>query len=101
LFLEYDFTFVYKPGRTYVVVHALSRLQDITKPTSVHDQITYAVMDRTRAKQSKEAWLQPSEEIQDKTRQDKIGQYWRTRSSIDPSTGVGLLEGCPPNYLLL
>ncbi len=36
-----------------------------------------------------------------KTRQDKIGQYWRTRSSNHPSTGVGLLEGCPPNHLLL
>ncbi len=36
-----------------------------------------------------------------KTRQDKIGQYWRTKSSIDPSTGVGLLEGCPPDHLLL
>ncbi len=29
------------------------------------------VMDRTRAKQGKEAWLQPSGEIQDKTRQDR------------------------------
>ncbi len=29
------------------------------------------VMDRTRAKQGKEAWLQPNGEIQDKTRQDK------------------------------
>jgi hypothetical protein len=36
-----------------------------------------------------------------KTRQDKIGQYWRTKSSIDPSTGVGLLEGCPLDHLLL
>jgi hypothetical protein len=36
-----------------------------------------------------------------KTRQDKIGQYWRIKSSIDPSTGVGLLEGCPPDHLLL
>jgi hypothetical protein len=36
-----------------------------------------------------------------KTTQHKIGQYWRTRSSTDPSTGVGLLEGCPPNHLLL
>jgi len=36
-----------------------------------------------------------------KTKQDKIGQYWRTKSSIDPSTGVGLLEGCPPDHLFL
>jgi hypothetical protein len=36
-----------------------------------------------------------------KTRQDKIGQYWRIKSSIDPSTGVGMLEGCPPYHLLL
>jgi hypothetical protein len=36
-----------------------------------------------------------------KTRQDKIGQYWRTKNSIDPSTGVGLLEGYPPDHLLL
>jgi len=36
-----------------------------------------------------------------KTRQDKIRQYWRTKSSIDPSTGVGLLEGCPLDHLLL
>jgi len=30
------------------------------------------VMDRTSAKQGKETWLQPSGEIQDKTRQDRI-----------------------------
>jgi hypothetical protein len=58
-------------------------------------------MDRTRARQGKETWLQPSGEIQDKIRQDKIGQYWRTRSSNDPLTSVGLLEGCPPDHLLL
>ncbi len=34
-------------------------------------------MDRTRAKQGKEAWLQPSGEIQDKT-----GKYWRTRALL-------------------
>jgi hypothetical protein len=52
-------------------------------------------------RQGKETWLQPSRELQDKTRQDKIGQYWRIKSSIDPSTSVGLLEGYPPNHLLL
>jgi hypothetical protein len=36
-----------------------------------------------------------------KTRQDKIGQYWRTNNSIDPSTGIGLLKGCPPDHLFL
>jgi hypothetical protein len=38
LFLEYDFTIMYKLGRTHVVVDALSRLPNITKPTSIHDQ---------------------------------------------------------------
>jgi hypothetical protein len=28
-------------------------------------------MDRTKAKQGKETWLQPSREIQDETRQDR------------------------------
>jgi hypothetical protein len=59
------------------------------------------VMDRTSVKQGKETWLQPSGELQDKTRQDKIWQYWRIESFIDPSTGVGLLQGCPPDHLLL
>jgi hypothetical protein len=36
-----------------------------------------------------------------KTRQDKIGQYWRTKSFIDPSTGVDVPEGCPPDHFLL
>jgi hypothetical protein len=30
LFLEYDFTVMYKQGKTHVVVDALSRLRDIT-----------------------------------------------------------------------
>jgi hypothetical protein len=37
LLLEYDFTIVYELGRTHVVIDALSRLLDITKPTSVLD----------------------------------------------------------------
>jgi hypothetical protein len=41
LFLEYDFTIVYKP-RCHVVAYALSRLPDITKPTGVVDQTTNA-----------------------------------------------------------
>jgi hypothetical protein len=32
LFLEYDFTVVYKPGKTHVIANALSKLLDITKP---------------------------------------------------------------------
>jgi hypothetical protein len=42
MFLKYDFTVVYKPGRTHVVTDALSKLLDITKPTGVLDQTTYA-----------------------------------------------------------
>jgi hypothetical protein len=42
LFLEYDFIVVYKLGRTHVVTDALSRLLDITEPTSAPDQTTYA-----------------------------------------------------------
>jgi hypothetical protein len=42
LFLEYDFTIVYKPSKTHVVVDALSRLPKIIKPTCVPDQTTNA-----------------------------------------------------------
>jgi hypothetical protein len=42
LFLEYDFTVVYKPTRTHAITDALSRLPDITEPTGVPDQTTYA-----------------------------------------------------------
>jgi hypothetical protein len=37
LFLEYDFIVVYKQSKTHVVVDALSRLPNITKPNSVLD----------------------------------------------------------------
>jgi hypothetical protein len=37
LFLKYDFTIVYKQGRTHVVVDALSRILDSTKPIGVLD----------------------------------------------------------------
>jgi hypothetical protein len=40
LFLEYDFMVVYKLSRTHVVVNALSRLPDITKPIGVPNQTT-------------------------------------------------------------
>jgi hypothetical protein len=42
LFLKYDFTVVYKLGKTHVVADALSRLLDITKPIGVHNQTANA-----------------------------------------------------------
>jgi hypothetical protein len=42
LFLEYDFTVMYKPSRTHVIVTALSGLLDITEPIGVPNQTTYA-----------------------------------------------------------
>jgi hypothetical protein len=38
LFLKYDFTLVYKPGKIHVVIDALLRLLDITKLIGVPDQ---------------------------------------------------------------
>ncbi len=38
LFLEYDFTIVYKLGRTHVVVNALPRLLDVKESIDVLDQ---------------------------------------------------------------
>jgi hypothetical protein len=40
LFLEYDFTIMYKPSKTHVVIDALSRLPSIAEPTSVPNQTT-------------------------------------------------------------
>jgi hypothetical protein len=40
LFLEYDFTIMYKPSKTHVVANALSRLLNIIEPTGVLDQTT-------------------------------------------------------------
>jgi hypothetical protein len=40
LFLEYDFTIVYKLGKIHVVANALLRLPNIIEPTCVHDQTT-------------------------------------------------------------
>ncbi len=37
LFLEYDFIVMYKLNKIHVVVDALSRLLDITKPIGVPD----------------------------------------------------------------
>jgi hypothetical protein len=42
LFLEYDFTVVYKPCRIHVIANVLSRLPNITKPIGVFDQTTNA-----------------------------------------------------------
>jgi hypothetical protein len=42
LFLEYDFTLVYKLGIIHVVVDALLKLRDIIESTSVFDQNTNA-----------------------------------------------------------
>jgi len=42
LFLEYDFTILYKPGRTHVVAYALSRLSYNTEPIGVPNQTTDA-----------------------------------------------------------
>jgi hypothetical protein len=36
--LEYDFVIVYKPSKTHVVVDALSKLLDSSKPLGVLDQ---------------------------------------------------------------
>jgi hypothetical protein len=41
LFLEYDFTIVYKLNKIYVVVNVLLKLLDSIKPTSVPNQTTY------------------------------------------------------------
>jgi len=42
LFLEYDFTIVYKPSRTDVIANALLRLLNIIEPIGVPNQTTYA-----------------------------------------------------------
>jgi hypothetical protein len=38
LFLEYDFTGIYKLGKTHVIVDALSRLPDTIGPIGVSEQ---------------------------------------------------------------
>ncbi len=38
LFLEYDFTIMYKPSKTHVIVDALSRLLDIIEPIRAPNQ---------------------------------------------------------------
>jgi hypothetical protein len=50
LFLEYYFIVMYKSSRTHVVTDALSRLQNIIKPTGVHDQTLDASLFYTEPK---------------------------------------------------
>ncbi len=38
-FLEYEFTIVYKPNRTHIVVDVLSKLPESSKPLGVPNQI--------------------------------------------------------------
>jgi hypothetical protein len=38
LLLEYEFTIIYKPGRTHVVVDVLSKLRDSLEPFGVPNQ---------------------------------------------------------------
>jgi hypothetical protein len=42
LFLEYEFTIIYKLNRTHVVINVLSRFRDSSKPFCVLDQIVDA-----------------------------------------------------------
>ncbi len=58
LFLEYDFTIVYKLGRTHVITYALSKLVDIIKPTNVLNQTTDANLFYT-----KHEWLKDVKEF--------------------------------------
>ncbi len=50
LFLEYDFTIMYKPCITHVVANALSRLPDIIEHTCVLDQTIDASLVYTKLK---------------------------------------------------
>jgi hypothetical protein len=38
LFLEYDFKIVYEPNRSHLMVDALNRLPNYTKPVGIFDQ---------------------------------------------------------------
>jgi hypothetical protein len=49
---------MYKPSRTHVVADALSRLLDITEPTSMFNQTTNANLFYTQPK-----WLNDAKEI--------------------------------------
>jgi hypothetical protein len=58
LFLKYDSTIVYKPGKTHVVVDALLRLPNIIEPTGVLNQNTNASLFYTEPK-----WLKDVKEF--------------------------------------
>jgi hypothetical protein len=42
LFLEYEFTIIYKHGRTHVITNDLSRLLDSSKPLGIPYQVVDA-----------------------------------------------------------
>jgi hypothetical protein len=58
LFFKYDFKIMYKPGRIHVIVDALLRLPDSTKPIGVPNQTTIAILFYTRPK-----WLNDVKEF--------------------------------------
>jgi hypothetical protein len=48
LFLKYDFTIVYKPGKTHIIANALSRLLNMIDSIGVPNQTTYVNMFYTK-----------------------------------------------------
>jgi hypothetical protein len=50
LFLEYDYTVVYKPGKTHVVVDVLSKLPNVIESSGVVEQTTNASLFFTKPK---------------------------------------------------
>jgi len=58
LFLEYDFTIMYKPNIFRVVTNALLRLLDVVEPISVPNQTTCASLFYTKLK-----WLNDVKEF--------------------------------------
>ncbi len=58
---------MYKPCRTHVVANALSRLPDITKPTSVLNQTIYANLFYTKLE-----WLKDVKEFENRTNREHI-----------------------------
>ncbi len=50
LFLEYDYTVVYKLGKTHVVVDVLSKLRNVIEPSRVLEQATNASLFFTEPK---------------------------------------------------
>jgi len=75
LFLEYDFTIMYKPSRIHVVVDALSRLLNITKPTCVPNQTIDVSLFYTKPK-----WLN---DIIKKKKKDRLRAHYLYNRSRD------------------